>query len=384
MAEHRRQSSGGLSSGTGRRGERRLGRAACAVALACGCAWGDSGPQVAWNAQTLRLIERDGAYGRMAAVSGRGLIFVCERERGVVWRQSRDAGATWSDARPVAAWNGGKVANPELLALADGALFCFHNRRPDEGSGRPYAVAVSRLSKDGEAWLPPEVLFEAGAEKENGCWEPAAVQLPSGEVELFFANEAPYRTSDEQEISLLRSRDGGRTWGRPESIGFRAGHRDGMPVPLALADGVAVAIEDNGLGGGVLKPAILFTAMADLWRSGAVTGDSDRRWGALAEPLAPHVYGGAPYLRQMPGGATALAFQRSDDGEMRHSRITVGVGNARARGFSGLSCPFPETPGHAQLWAALCVKDGRTLTALGTLTLNGVRGVWSIDGRLDY
>jgi hypothetical protein len=46
----------------------------------------------------------------------------------------------------------------------------------------------------------------------------------------------------------MRSRDGGRTWGAAERAGFRAGHRDGMPVPVSLADGsgVAVAIEDNG------------------------------------------------------------------------------------------------------------------------------------------
>lgn len=374
MAEHLRQIIGG----------RHAAGVACAVALACGCAWGGSVPQVTWDAQTLRLVARDGAYGRMAAVSGRGLIFVCERERGVVWRQSRDAGATWSEARPVAAWDAGKLANPELLELADGALLCFHNRRPDAGSKQPYAIAVSRLAKGGEAWSAPELLFEAGSEKENGCWEPAAVQLPSGEIELFFANEAPYRTSDEQEISLMRSTDGGRTWSPPERVGFRAGHRDGMPVPLLLANGagVAVAIEDNGLGGGTLKPAILFTTLNDVWRSGAVTGDSSRRCPALAEPLPAPTYAGAPYLRQMPGGETVLAFQRSDDGEMRHSRIAVGVGDARARGFGGLSYPFPETPGHAQLWASLCVKSDRTITAQGTLTVNGVRGVWSIDGRL--
>ncbi len=206
--------------------------------------------------------------------------------------------------------------------------------------------------------------------------------MPSGEIQLFFANEGPYRESDEQEITLLRSRDNGRTWGVAERIGFRAGHRDGMPVPALLADGVAVVIEDNGILG-EFKPAILFTALTDAWRSGTVTGDSSARWPALAAPLPAKTYAGAPYLRQMPGGETVLAFQRSDGGEMSHSRIAVAVGDARARDFAALTHPFPETPGRAQLWASLCVKDARTVTVLGTLAIDGVRGIWSIDGKLE-
>ena len=40
----------------------------------------------------------------------------------------------------------------------------------------------------------------AGAEARDGCWEPAMAQLPDGEVQLFFANESPYRQSSEQEL----------------------------------------------------------------------------------------------------------------------------------------------------------------------------------------
>ena len=333
-----------------------------------------------WEARTLRLIEPGGAYGRMVPVPGKGLIFVCERARGIWSRQSRDAGKTWSEAQEVAIWKEGKLANPELLLTREGTLLCFHNRRPGKGSRAPYAIAVSRLEKGAGAWSAASVVFEAGRRQEDGCWEPAAVQLPSGEVQLFFANEAPYRTSSEQEIALMRSNDNGRTWSAPERAGFRAGHRDGMPVPVVLNNGagIAVAIEDTGLGG-AFKPAILFTRLTDAWRSGTVTAGHPGRWGALAAPLPPACYAGAPYLRQMADGTTVLAFQRSEDGDMMRSRIAVGVGDAQARGFGGLTYPFPETPGAAQLWAGMCVKDERTVTVLGTLAINGAQGVWSID-----
>ena len=328
------------------------------------------------------LVERNGTYGRMAVVSGRGLVFVCQRDRQVIWRQSQDAGVTWSEARTLARWDGGHLANPELLALEEGVLLCFLNRRPDPNSGHPYAIVVSRLEEGSKEWAEASVVYTAGSAFGDGCWEPAAVRLPSGEIQLFFANEGPYRESDEQEISLLRSRDGGRTWGGVERVGFRAGHRDGMPVPVLLADGgVAVAIEDNGLSGS-FKPVILYTSRADAWRSGTVTGASAARESALAEPLPAQTYAGAPYLRQMPGGETILSFQRSDDGTMAHSRIVVAVGDSRARKFAGLTEPFPPTPGAAQLWASLFVKDDRTVLALATVTLEGVRGVWSVEGRL--
>ncbi len=338
-------------------------------------------PRIIWDWQTARLIERNGTYGRMVAASGRGLVFVCQRNRQVIWRQSQDAGVSWFEARSLARWDGGLLANPELLALEEGVLLCFLNRRPEPQSGHPYAIAVSRLEKGAAIWSEMSVIYTAGSAFGDGCWEPAAVRLPTGEIQLFFANEGPYRESDEQEISLMRSSDGGRTWGSVERVGFRAGHRDGMPVPVLLADGVAVAIEDNGLNG-AFKPAILFTSGADAWRSGTVTGALAARGSALAEPLPALTYAGAPYLRQMPGGETILSFQRSDDGKMAHSRIVVAVGDSRARNFAGLTEPFPPTPGEAQLWASLYVKDDRTVLALATVTLEGVRGVWSVEGRL--
>ena len=356
--------------------------ALAALGALSGCLAAEETARLAWDRRTLRLIEPGGTYGRMTRLGDGSLVFACEKQGALQARRSTDAGRTWSDAQPVASWADGALANPELLALRDGSLLCFHNRRPRQPARAPYAIAVSRLEPGAAAWSPPCVIYEAGAEFGNGCWEPSAVQLPSGGLLLFFANEAPYRSSGEQEISLMRSADGGRAWSRAERIGFRAGHRDGMPVALALAGGagVVVAIEDNGLGG-AFKPAILFSPLDDLWRSGAVTGESARRWSALAEPLPAAVYAGAPYLRQLPSGPTLLAFQRSGSGDIRQSRIAVCLGDSRARHFGAPSSPFPETPGAPQLWAGLCVQDARTVTLLATATINGRHGVWSIDGQ---
>src|SRR6185436_15246566 len=105
------------------------------------------------------------------------------------------------------------------------------------------------MSKDGGAnWEAAKLVYEAGINSGTGCWEPAQIQLPSGEIQLYFANEKPYPDTTEQEITMLRSSDNGASWSSPQRISLRAGHRDGMPVPVMLAGGkgIAVAIEDNG------------------------------------------------------------------------------------------------------------------------------------------
>ncbi len=345
---------------------------------------------IEWQPQTLTLIQEGGLYGRIHRVRNGDLLCVYASDR--IWvRRSRDEGKSWQKPVEVARWAYGNLANAELLPLRDGSLLCFMNQRPrhpanDQNGAatpHPFAITMSRSRDNGQSWGEPATLYSADTNSANGCWEPTAIQLPSGEVQLFFANENPYRSSDEQEITLMRSLDGARTWSAPQTASFRAGSRDGMPTPLVLRHGrgIVVAIEDPGLSG-TFKPVIVSTSMKDNWRSGVVDGKSARRWSALQTPLSPQVYAGAPYLQQMPSGQTVLAFQQSDDGDINHARIVVCVGDQWARNFAGASSPFPTQAGARQLWPSLFVKNKRTVTAICEARINGHFGVWSIDGQL--
>jgi hypothetical protein len=351
---------------------------------------------VAWDLSTLRLVEPGGDYGRMARLKDGSIACVCNRASKMWIRHSTDEGLTWKEPILVAQEPDCWLTNADLLPLVDGTLLYFwndrpvgalkyqHEKAPPGVLTRPFLIRAARSTDLGRTWSEPQILYTAGNSFQDGCWEPVGLQLPSGEVQVYFSNEFPFQTTAEQEISLLRSFDNGRTWTKAERIAMRKDHRDGMPVPLLLAGGrgIAVAIEDNGYAGERFKPVILHTSLEDNWRSGVVDGGSPRRWGALVEPLAPAWYGGGPFLRQLPSGETVLSYQESEDGTVNRCQMAVCVGDEHARNFTNKTYPLPLDPKGNQAWNSLFVKDAHTLTAISNATIKGVRGIWAIDGRV--
>lgn len=353
---------------------------------------------ISWAASTLRLVARGGDYGRMVRLADGRIGCVYDRD-GRMWIQrSKDEAMTWDAPIEVAAERDCWLTNADLLQLRDGTLLYFWNERPlaavrqqgkpvpDGSLTRPFRIRMARSTDNGSTWSEPKTLHEAGVRFEDGCWEPAGLELPSGELQVYFADESPFRSSAEQQISMVRSLDGGRTWSSPAQVVFRAGHRDGMPSPLLLPEmnAIAVAIEDNGYAGERFKPVIATSPVKDSWAFGGVTGDSPRRWSALAEPLEPDWYGGAPYLCRLPYGLLLLSFQESADGGLESCRMAVCVGDASARHFTAKTYPFAQSNAGRQLWNSLFVRDSSTVIAVSGTTLNGTRGIWAIDGQLTH
>jgi hypothetical protein len=344
--------------------------------------------RIRWDSSTLTLIQRNAVYGRMARLPDQNVLSIYERAARVYTRLSRDDGRTWEAERPVAAFEFGTAANPEIAVLGNGSLIAAYNERPNDGVHH-FAIKVLASFDNGETWSDPQLVYQAGKDNGTGCWEPSFLVLPWGELQIYFANEHPYPETTEQEITMLRSFDNGETWSEPVRVSRRDGRRDGMPVPLLLGwpNGIAVSIEDNGLSG-TFKPVIVRTDPEDNWQSGHVDGSSERRWSALEIPLVPAVYGGAPYLRQFPSGETVLSIQ-SGEGRARantldFSRMAVYIGDGNARNFANRSFPFEVDDSSNGLWNSLFIKNATTITAISGTTVNGVRGLWAIDGKLTY
>lgn len=343
-------------------------------------------PEIIWDKTTLTLIEAGAGYGRMIRLAN-GTLLCSYEKHGASCVKRSDKRDVWSNAILVARSDYGTAANPEILQLQNGDVLLFYNFRPrreNQHGKHNFSITMARSRDNGLSWEQNSApLYEAGNTFEDGCWEPCARQLPTGEILLFFADEGPFRESDEQQISLMISRDNGRTWEAPRPFSFRKKHRDGMPVPLVLPDGrVVVAIEDNGLTpDSNFKPAIISVPPLFDWKSLPAGADSPRRWSAVTVWPA-NVYAGAPYLIRLPSGITLLSCQ-SDEGRSGAPQMVVYVGDAHAKNFVTRSVPFVLPKNEKGQWNSLFAKSENTITALTSARLNGIFGLWAIDGKLN-
>ncbi|MBT1696098.1 glycoside hydrolase [Fulvivirgaceae bacterium PWU4] len=351
--------------------------------------------RIAWDRTTLQHLSPEDAryagYARMIVLHDGSLFCVYECQGATHAIRSYDNAVSWTKSVIIAApENEINRVVPEVLQLQDRSLLVSYNLRPGGNNTDPskrFAIEVRR-SVDGVRWSEPVRVYTAGHEFINGCWEPAQIQLPSGEIQLFIANEAPYTQSDEQEITLFRSKDNGASWTAGEKVSFRSGFRDGMPVPLQLKNGkeIIIAIEDNGIDG-TFKPVIIRTPATGAWKNAPVLANSKDRSHALdtRNRVPTDAYAGAPYIRQLPSGETLLSYQSTEwrnNAPWDRSDMVVAIGDSEGRNFNYKSRPFNFSDSTKTcLWNSITVLNDTTVIALSsTNAFSDKTGVWMIKG----
>lgn len=352
---------------------------------------------IEWDTASLKQISpvgSGGVYPRMIQLQNGNLLAVYATSGNVVAVASSDEGLTWSVPVVIAERrNEVNMDTPDLLQLKNGNIIACYGTRPQKAlrgnpeAGKRFEIRISRSSDGGNTWRGEQILYAAGESFKNGCWEPSAIQLPGGSIQLFFANEAPYTESDEQNISMLSSIDNGQTWTiNPQIISFRARSRDGMPVPVLLrkSNQLVVAIEDPGTKN--FKPYAVHSNTNGHWEKIVDDNDPNRDY-SLKEKIPDSTYAGAPYLRQLSTGETILSFQ-STEGRIRNrdsnSVMTVAVRDGQAKNFTNKSMPFVVPEGYNALWNSLCVLKDDTIIAVTSTNgySKGRTEVWMIKGHL--
>ena len=349
--------------------------------------------QIIWDSASLNKIGV-GGYARMIELKNGKLVAVYAASNGnteVV--RSEDGGRHWSTPIVVAAKATDiRMDAPDIILLRDKTVLVCYNPRPSKripDTTTRLAIRVARSYDEGLTWKDDQLLYEAGSLFRDGCWEPAALQLPSGEIQIFFANEGVYTNSDEQNISRLRSFDNGKTWTTtPEIVSFRSGSRDGMPTPVYLpkTKEIAISIEDNGFIN--FKPYVIHLPLKGK-RIETVSGNSKRRKYALQDSLPGKVYAGAPYLRRLTNGNTILSYQSTQFKEGKHdvnnAEMVVVIGDALAGNFTNPTIPF-KIPGNKRaLWNSITVlKDGTVIALTSTDAYTNRSEVWMIKGRVSH
>jgi hypothetical protein len=350
------------------------------------------GVNISWDISTLKRVSSPGpgycGYARLTQLFDKSLLAVYEADGNTVCVKSIDLGSTWSAPVFIARKSEGvSMSVPDILELKDHSILVCYNPRPGRSAkGKRFGIRTQKSYDGGTSWKDERTAFEADYAFQNGCWEPSAIQLPSGEIQLFFANEGDYPNSDEQNISLVRSGDNGLNWTtKREIVSFRPGSRDGMPSPILLQNGkeIVFSIEDNGFTN--FKPYTIRSTIKNNWKNVVGASSHDRNY-SLANPLTDSIYAGAPYLRQLKTGQTILSYQGTEGrvNKMNFSEMKVVIGDRNARNFSHVSVPFVIARNKSGLWNSLAVLSDNTIIAL-TSTSSYSKGnteIWMIKGHL--
>lgn len=327
-----------------------------------------TGSRIFWDTATRKTVFASGGYARMIELQDGRYMAVCE-SGGICIAFSTNKGATWGQpTRIVTNVNNTPNCVPDLVQLADGTIVVGYNPRPSAPytEDRRFGIRCKRSTDNGATWSDEIFINDASFTFEDGCWEPSFLELPSGELQCYFADEGPYTNSGEQQISMCRSFDGGQTWGEAVKISYRQGYRDGMPVPILLnGQTIVVAIEDNGWAGyGSFIPTTVRCPLVNNWTRFWVNATSNNRNRSINYDFCPVALGGAPYLRQLPWGETVMSHQ-SDYGPGQN-QMYVYVGNDQAKDFKAMSQPFGQINASDNvLWNSLAVVDTGTVVAVG-------------------
>ncbi|MDR0681891.1 MAG: exo-alpha-sialidase [Dysgonamonadaceae bacterium] len=347
------------------------------------------GSRIFWDLSSQVTVFSSGTYARMIELQDGRLLAVAEAGGGISITFSSNKGTTWSSPQRIAT-SPSKIsyAVPDVIQLADGTILAGFNPRPSSpySTDRLFGIRVVRSVNNGATWSDPIFVFDAQHTFNNGCWEPAFLELPSGEVQCYFANENEYTSSNEQNISMCRSFDKGQTWSDPVTVSFRPSSRDGMPVPLLLKDrnDIVVIIEDNGWPGrGSFAATTVRTTLQDNWTNGPVGAGSVDRQMIFETTPAVNINSAAPYIRQLPNGETVASYQSNENRPSgdQYVDMFVVIGDEQAKNFKAKSAPFSLGIDQHSMWNSVSVIDTGIVAAVGSIgTPNGGNRIDMIKG----
>lgn len=279
---------------------------------------------------------------------GRYLLIYQQRPQSTtVWYTTSSDMRNWAEPKqlfsPYSVINGGgerdtrAFSSTDALVLQNGDVLAFTSYRAvygynyyDDSNG----IVMKRSTDGGLTWGEEQEIFK------GSTWEPYGLQLPSGEIHVYFTHCIPL--VGDSGTSLLRSSDNGHTWTSQCKIIRQLGgetrdgsdtpvYTDQMPVARLIcgSDKIVVALESRFKIDGVDNNLYISMAWSDdNWSktlTGSETGPAERQDNLFR--------GGGPYISQFTSGETVLTY---NIGNILYSRL----GNAQGANFADVS-PYP-------------------------------------------
>ena len=218
-------------------------------------------------------------------------------------------------------------ASADAIVLNNGDIIAAAGFRWEySGDQLTNGIEIRRSTDNGATWSAPQVIYT------GAVWEPSLLQLPSGEVQIYWTNthvkgaspENFGRTDDNSTgTAMLRSFDNGYTWNGNINVPYTAQivaqqytktGSDGkyysgqMPVATILNNGkIALALEvrtTDSSGNKTYNLSFAYTDAKNSWPV-ALGGDEEG-----PELLKKNMFlkGAGPYIRQFKSGETLLTY----------------------------------------------------------------------------
>lgn len=393
-----------------------------AVILAAGCGrdeWPEAKDvRISWDRSTFTemtsvnvkdegFTEENLYYPRIKRLSDGSLLMSFENDHfgwDIYVRRSEDNGRTWSDASllvrtsPAVSTVGEdeKVyVNPDFIELSDGRVLLAYQWRYKKGyndlpnTNENCGIEVMFSDDFGKTFSEPVEVYR------GRCWEPAMLQLPSGEIQMFITSsqELIDNMSAPQTV-IIRSFDGGKTWQGKERCGIDDNEviartvdsrstYDGMPSGVWLDDngGIAVPVEVwHGKWVVDQTPVIVKTDAETNWRRDLETirKEGGPEW-PLKKQLNKDFYGYGPYCTKLGTGEVVVLSNGQYKGVQG---IWTFIGDRKADNFTNATSPFDG------YWGSIDYIGDNKVIATGTVKYEAdgrTRGmVRAITGRLNY
>ena len=304
---------------------------------------------------------RDGSLIMFYQSSRIGVHCYCAYSKdGLVWEQ----GGRVFEAHPITN-SGGEpdtraYSTVDAVVLDNGDILAFVSFRAVKGYKRfpqDDGLAMKRSSDGGRTWSEEQVLYR------TITWEPFAMQLPSGEVQVYFTDSDHDWKPASSGVTMLRSLDRGRSWTthcqvirqyRATAVRAdgRAGSRkvwtDQMPSACLLGDGktIMTVVESQDSTDHYKISLVKDGSNWATTLTGDMTGPSERKDNFMS--------GGGPYLAHFPSGETALSFQG------KYFNVKLGLSDFNTIANARFVQPFPA---HRSLWGSTEIFDHHTLIA---------------------
>ncbi len=353
-------------------------------------------------------VEKNLCYPRIKRLSdGTLLMSFMDQHYGIniYVRSSEDDGKTWSDAILLKHWYEAEstvgpdevhYVNPDFIELQDGRIMLAYQWRYRKGyndipnTNNNCGVEIMFSEDKGRTWSESREVFR------GRCWEPAMLQLPSGEIHLYITSSQDVVNGVSYPRTIvLRSFDGGKTWQGKEKCGIddvepisrtideRFAY-DGMPTGVYLDDNQGIVVPLEVWHGAMVMDQTPITIRTDLETNWRFDHNKILNEGGPDFPDKKEVnkdlQGYGPYGCKTGTGEVLVLCNGTYKGE---DGIWTLVGDRKADNFYHATSPFPG------YWGSIDYVGDNRVIATGSEKYVDESGatryrVKVITGRLNY